>query len=797
MKVPVIWLNDFVDVSDIPVKELADKLVGIGFEVEEIIYTGNGIENVVVGKILDIKKHADANKLQVCMVDVGQEITTIVTGADNISVGDLIPVALDGATLPGGKTIHAAPLRGVMSYGMMCSGSELGIDDSVIDGAEINGILILPKDFEIGQDIKHALGLDQYVLDISVTANRSDCQSIYGIAREVGTVLGKKVKPPVLKYKTTPCTVKMPEISVENQELCPRYTARLITDVKIAPSPKWMQDRLRLVGHHPINNVVDITNYVLTEIGQPLHAFDLSQISEGIVVRNARDGEKIVALDEKEYDLTSSMLVIADKEKPLAIAGVMGGEHSGIDISTSNVLLEAAKFARGNIRATSRALGLRSDSSARYEHGVDWNSVDVGRERALALFSQLKVGKIADVSAQCEIKAPQPKVITTSAQQISGLLGIEIKTQTIVKILKSLGLDVELKESKLKVTVPLFREDIDNFTDLTEEVIRYFGYDNITSTFLSLGKPTVNRVDRRQKNIEDLKSLLCACGMYEVTTYSFINEKQHDMLRLNKDSALRNAIAIKNPLSVEFGVMRTQLIGSMLKVVNNNTSRKNNSLSLFEISKTFKAHELPLRTLPDEIMTLCMCTVGENRDFYELKDILSLVLSRLNCSFTVAYSTREFLHPGISADITVGGNNIGYIGKIHPEVAENFSVPENTFICEIELETVINAEPVNKQYKPLPKFPAVARDLAFVVEDKYNVGDLVNAIKEAGGELCTDVALFDIYKGAQIAEGYKSVAFSFKIQPEEKTLTDEEIQLIVNRIVDALKEKFNAQLRLQ
>lgn len=797
MKVPVIWLNDYVDVSDISVEELAEKLVGIGFEVEEIIYTGKGIENVVVGKILDIKKHADANKLQVCMVDVGKEITTIVTGADNISVGDLIPVALDGAQLPSGKTIQASFLRGVMSYGMMCSGSELGIDDSIIDGAEVNGILILPKDFTIGEDIKKALGLDQYILDIAVTANRSDCQSIYGIAREVGAVLGRKVKAPTLKYKTVPTDLKIPAITVDDSLLCPRYTARLITDVNIEPSPKWMQDRLRLAGHHPINNMVDITNYVLTEIGQPLHAFDLKHIDEQIHVRKAADGEHIVALDEKEYELNSSMLVIADKSKPLAIAGVMGGQYSGIASDTKAVLLEAAKFARGNIRGTSRALGLRSDSSARYEHGVDWSSVDVGRERALALIYQLKAGKIADTASQCEIKAPEPKVIVTSAKQISDLLGIEIKASAITKILKALGFDVEQKENKkLSVTVPLFREDIDNFTDLTEEVIRYYGYDNITSTFLSSAKPTVGGLSRRQKNIDELKSLLCANGLYEIATYAFINEKQHDLLKLESNSPLRRAIPILNPLSAEYAVMRTQLAGSMLKTISGNTSRKNNDLAFFEISKTFIAHELPLKELPDENETLCIGLTGENHDFYELKDIVSQVLKRLNIDYTLEYGKRPHLHPGISAEIFTGDADIGYFGKIHPDVAENFNLPENVYICEIELEKFIDSTPVNKQYKPLPKYPAVNRDLAFVVEDKYSIGELIAAVKAAGGELCSDVALFDIYKGAQIADGFKSVAFSLKIQPEEKTLTDEEIQSVINAIVENLKNKFSAQLRL-
>lgn len=797
MKVPILWLNDYVQVDDISVEELSDKLVGVGFEVEEIIYTGEGIENVVVGKILDIKKHPDANKLQICMVDVGKEITTIVTGADNISVGNLVPVALDGAKLPDGKEIHSAPLRGVMSYGMMCSGSELNIDDTIIEGAEVHGILILPNTFEIGVDIKDALGLNQYILDIAVTANRADCQSVYGIAREVGAVLGRKVKSPNFKYKIEPAAMTLPNVSVENFDLCPRYTARLITDVTIEQSPKWMCDRLKLAGLHPINNVVDITNFVLLEMGQPLHAFDLRQIDSEIRVRTAFENEKIVALDEKEYNLNTSMLVIADKSKPLAIAGVMGGQYSGIASDTTTVLLESAKFARGSVRATSRALGLRSDSSARYERGVDWSSIDAGRERALALFYQLKAGKIADVAAQCETKAPTPKTIVTSAKQISDLLGIEVKAPAITKILKSLGFTVTQSDKKLSVEVPLFREDVENYTDLTEEVIRYYGYDNIRSTFLENAKPTVGGLSQRQKNINTLKTLLCSYGLYDAATYSFINEKQYNQLKIEKDSALRQTIKIRNPLSVEYAVMRTQLVGSMLKAVYNNTSRKNNDFKLFEISKTFIPNELPLENLPRENETLCICLVGDNHNFYELKEIVSQLLAMFDVKYKIQYSARPYVHPGISAEILTDGGNIGYFGKLHPEVAENFSVPENTFVCEITLESFIDIKGREKHYTPLPKFPAVNRDLAFVVEDKYLVGDIIDEIKNAGGNRCSDISLFDIYKGSQIEDGFKSVAFSFKIQPENKTLTDEEIQEVVNRIIDAVQEKFNAKLRLQ
>ncbi|MDE6397724.1 MAG: phenylalanine--tRNA ligase subunit beta, partial [Clostridiales bacterium] len=462
MKLPIGWLNEFVSTEGITPEELADKLVNIGFEVEEIIRLGEDMQNVVTGKILDIKKHIDADKLQVCMIDVGNEITTIVTGAQNIRQGDTVPVALDGALLPGGKEIHAAPLRGVMSYGMMCSGKELGVDESVIAGAETDGILILPE-IAPGTDMKDVLRLNETVLDISVTANRPDCQSVYGMAREVAAALGKKCKPLPVKYKSVP-TDKKPTVQIRDED-CGCYTCRVIENVHIAPSPEWMRDRLRYVGVRSINNVVDITNYVLFEVGQPLHAFDTAFVKDlGIVVRKATNGEKITALDDKDYTLTDRMTVIADSEKPLAIAGVMGGQYSGINADTKSVLLEAARFAKGSVRATSRALGLRSDSSARYEKGVDAMSVDMGRERALTLFSQLKAGTVTDAFAQDAVANTKAKIIRTTTRKICDLLGIEIKQSVIAKILKSLWFGVEADGDNLTVEVPLFREDVDNYT---------------------------------------------------------------------------------------------------------------------------------------------------------------------------------------------------------------------------------------------------------------------------------------------------------------------------------------------
>ncbi len=794
MKLPLSWLNDYVNIECTP-SELADKMLGIGFEVEEIIYTGDNIENVVVGKILDIKKHESADKLQVCMVDVGKEITTIVTAATNIAVGNKVPVALDNAQLPTGKKIFSSPLRGVMSYGMFCSGSELMIDDSVIEGAEVNGILILPDDTQIGVDIREVLGLNEYIFDISVPANRPDCQSVYGMAREIAAIFGKKAKKPSFNYKTIEVdNIAIPNAIVEDKTVCSLYTGRLITGVKIEKSPKWMRDRLRHVGIRAINNIVDITNYVLMEIGQPLHAFDLRFIKDNIIVRKSKNGEKIVALDGNEYELTDKMLVIADEEKALAIAGVMGGEYSGINEETSCVFLESARFAKESIRGTSRALGLRSDSSARYEKGVDWLSVEAGRERALSLFHQLKAGKITTLSTADGVEAPVVKTIETTSSKINDLFGIEVKQATMVKILKSLEFEVSTSQDKLTCKVPLFREDIDNYTDLAEEIIRFYGYDSLTSDFIKDARPTVGGLSVRQKNINDIKSKMVALGAYECCTYSFINPKQCDKLRLAENDPLRNAIKILNPLSEEFSTMRTQLLGSMLNVVYTNQSRKNGDFRAFEIAKTYIPKSLPVTELPFENDTLCIAFVGKNESFYTVKSAVAEVLGDF-IEYDLVRSSRPFLHPGISADIICGDKKIGCFGKIHPVTAENFGISGEVFVAGIDLSSFIDNEKKIIKFMPIPKYPVVDRDLAVIVEDKYTVGELCACIKSACGELFWDVELFDVYKGEQIQSGYKSVAFSIKLRSEEKTLVDAEIQDCMNNIVSALGEKFGARLR--
>ena len=793
MKLPLSWLNEYVTVKDDP-KTLADKLLNIGFEVEEIIYVGKGIENVVVGEIESIEKHPDADKLQVCSVNVGKEKLVIITGAHNIAVGDRVPIALDGANLPNGAHIVSSPLRGIMSYGMMCSGEELCIDDNVIEGAEVHGILILDKDAPIGEDVKKVLGLDEYVFDISVPANRPDCQSVYGMAREIAAIYGTQAKKPEIGYNEVKTEGKPVKVTIEAPDLCSAYTGRVVSDVKIAKSPKWMRDRLCYVGIRAINNVVDVTNYVLAEIGQPLHAFDLNLVRNEIKVRRAASGEKIVALDGQAYELNEKMLVIADETKPVAIAGIMGGEYSGINDDTHSVFLEAARFAKENIRTTSRAIGLRSDSSARYEKGVDFNSVELGRERALTLFDKLGAGKVTSLASRGGEKEQPLKVIETTVDRINELFGITVKAEDMVRILTSLEFGVERDGNKLTVTVPKFREDVDNYTDLAEEVIRFYGYSELTEDFIKSVRPTVGGVSVRQKNISDIKNMMAAYGALEAYNYSFINYKVYDKLRIASDDPRRNVIRIINPLSEEFGVMRTQLVGSMLNSVYVNTSRKNNDFRLFEVARTYIPKSLPLTELPEEHDTLCAAFVGKSEDFYALKSVVGNVLKN-RVELTIERSNEPFLHSGISIDLFEGGKKFGYVGKIHPTVAENFGIPEDVYVAEIDLSGFIfDAEKIVR-FKPLPKFPIVDRDLAVTVKESCTVGELIACIRESIGELCESVELFDVYQGEQIESGFKSVAFSIKLYSDEKTLVDAQIQECMNRAVEGLGKQFGAKLR--
>lgn len=789
MKLPLNWLKEYVDIGEITAEELSDKLLSIGFEVEEIIKPTADIAGVVVGRVDEMCRHENSDKLWICRVNIGSEVVQIVTGAQNVKERDCVPVAVCGACLPGGKRIVPTNLRGVDSFGMLCSGSELNVDDTVIDGAEVDGILILPNNCVPGENILKTLGLDDTVLDISITANRPDCHAVINIALEIAILLDKKFKMPKMTY-TCSQAVQLPSIRIDDKELCSKYLGRMITDIKIEKSPKWMRDRLRMCGVRSICNFVDITNYVLLEIGQPLHAFDRRFINGGIIVRKGTQGESIVALDGNKYDV-EDILVIADHEKPLAIAGIMGGEYTSVFDDTQEIFLESARFERSNIRKSSRKIGLRSDSSSRYEKGVDWQSVELGSNRALALIDQLKCGKICSNSVCDQSNSPKENIITTSKEQICSLLGIDIDQKIIVSILKKQDYQVKIEGKKLICKVPMIREDVDDYPDLAEDIMRFYGYDNIVCTHLENSHQTIGGLNTHDKNMQLLRDKLKALGIYETFNYSFYSPENNDKILLKEDDYRRKSVAIKNPLSKDMSVMRTQLISSMLVAIGRNVSRKNRNVRFYELNKAFIPSD-SVNDLPEERDILCVgiCCDG---DFYTIKHIVSEISAMFGISARYTESDAPYLHPRQSYKIDCDGV-CGEFGKVHPLVCENYELPFDTYIVHLDITDQLNRSIAIAHFKPFSKLQPVDRDVAVVVQNNVKVGDMLAAVK-ATHKCISQVNLFDIYEGEQIKEGYKSVAFSVRLQPDETTFTDSEIKDIMTDIFNMLQNEYKAALR--
>ena len=795
MKAPLSWLKDYVDI-DISAEELKDKLFSCGFEVEELIYVGAEVEKCVVGKIVSLEKHPDADKLQICKLDCGEyghEIQ-IVTGADNVFVGALVPVALDGSSLHGGIKIKKGKLRGVESCGMLCSGEELGINDDWYEGADVNGILIIKEDVPLGTDIRKVVGLDDYIFDIAVTANRPDCQCVYGIAREISALLAKPLTPVELVYKAETFTTSgRVNVSVEAPDLCPRYIAHYVRELKIEKSPQWMRRRLALSGLRSINNVVDITNFVLLELGQPMHAFDLSKISQNkICVRRAADGEKIVTLDEKEFELKENNLVIADGTKPVALAGVMGGLNSGISEETSEVLFESAKFERANIRRTSRKLGQKSDSSSRFEKGVDAYTTGVAINRALNLIDTLGCGKIAGDRFDIEAETVKPTVITTTYKKINDLLGIEVPERTIRAILERLNFNVKTKGGEIIVTAPAYREDIEGYPDLAEEVIRMYGYDHIIGTFMPTAQITNGGLTDKQRAAERVKKILRGQNYNEIITYSFISPKDYQLLRIPEKA--EQAIKIVNPIGEDLSIMRTTLAPSMLETLVRNIRRGNSEARLFELASVYIAKSLPLTEMPSEELTFCCGVYGEKENFFTAKGVYESIAEQFGLSFEYVPATVPFLHPGKSALIKFNGKEIGYFGELAPDLAEELAIETNVYLGELDYAKIESALLSPLVFKPLPKFPEVVRDLALIADETVTCAQVEQAIRE-GSKFVTDVKMFDVYRGAQIGEGKKSMAFKITFTPHEKAFTPEDADGNIKRILRRLSETLGISLR--
>lgn len=794
MLVSYSWLKDYVDVS-VDAKKLADDLTMSGSKVETIKSYGNEINNVVIGKIISIEKHPDADKLQVGIVDVGEEKLQIITGAQNIKVGDYIPVALHGSTLPGGVKIKRGKLRGLESNGMMCSAKELGLDESLLPDYQRNGIFILPE-LPIGEDVKKALELDD-VIDFEITPNRPDCLSVVGIARETAATYRKSYRMPEIKLSEV--ADKNPaNVTIESDDLCYRYVARVIRNAKIGPSPIWMQMRLLKAGIRPINNIVDVTNYVMMELGQPLHAFDLDKVkNRHIIVRRAKNGEKLVTLDDKERILDSEMLVIADEEKAIGLAGVMGGQNTEITDDTVNILIESANFKGSNIRYTSKKLGLRSEASSRFEKGLDPEITVLACNRAAQLMAELSGGEILNGIVDVYPKPIEEKVLSVRHKKINKLLGTNLTIEEMKNILTFLDFGVICDGENLVVKVPAFRSDIEGEADIAEEIGRMYGYNNIEDTLLK-GTQITAGVKTREQKLEDLvKEVFLSCGLNEIITTSFMGMKDLDKINLPDDSPLRKAVEIMNPLGEDQRYMRTTLLPSMLNVVYTNYSRKVSDFKAFEISRVFIPKSLPLEELPVEVKTAVIGMYGQDVDFLTLKGVIEVLLDVLNVSNAkYVRSENTLYHPGRSADIIVDGERIGVFGEINPDIEENYDINREVYVAELNLELLFkHAKDDERKYKPLPKYPAVERDIAVLVDKGIFVADIESIIRETGGKLVDDVKLFDVYTGENIPEDKKSVAYSIWYRSYERTLTDEEVNKVHDKIIRKLNEKLGAQLR--
>lgn len=794
MKVPFSWLKDFVDI-DINIDELSEKLVKSGFEIESTEHLRDKIKNVVVGKITEIKKHNNSDNLSVCQIDIGDKTVQIVTGAKNVNVGDLVPVALDNAVLPSGKIINEGELRGVLSSGMMCSGEELGLIEEDFAGAGAYGIWILQDDYNVGTDINDVIGNNDIVLDVAVTANRPDCNSILGISREVAAICHYELKMPDLKFSASQSerVENFVKITDNAADLCPRYMAAAVKDIKLETSPKIIRDRLKAVGIRPINNIVDITNYILVEIGQPMHAFDAKLLEKGeIIIRRAQQGEQITALDGKQYDLTDEDLTICDGVKPVAVAGIMGGEFSSVNDDTSTIIFESARFVRDSIRHTSRRLNLKSDSSARFEKGIDYISQEIGLKRALSIICKYNWGKIADGIIDVIDKPIEDNVLIYDYKKVNDIIGADIPKQTILDILNSLTLKTTEKNGIFTTNIPNYREDIEGVNDIAEEVIRLYGYGVVTPRMLYTTRGGKTEIQLRY---DKFRSLLVGKGAFEILTYSFIPQKAFDMLNLKQDSELRNTIELVNPLSADFSVMRTVLAYSMIKTICNNTVRGNKEGRFFEIAKTYLPKQLPITELPIETNKLSIGLFGERENYYCLKNIVDDLCIITGIEVKYERCKIEFLHPGRSAEIIHQGKVLGFLGELHPDVMENFDLKQRVYIAEIDIQAFAEMGIDIKPYKAVSKYQATERDLALITPKEMLSSEILEVIKTTCSEILENVSVFDVYEDEKLSgAGVKSVAVKLVFRDSSRTLTDGDIVKEVNNVLEALK-RINVCLR--
>lgn len=817
MNLSMKWLNDYVK-ADMSIKDYCHALTMSGSKVESYEVEGSSISNVVVGKILSKGQHENADALFVCQVDIGADAPIqIVTNAKNVKEGDLVPVALDGAVLPEGK-IKKCKMRGVESFGMFCGLDTLGLTAHDFPYADPEGVFVIEEECTLGQDIKSAIGLDDTSVEFEITSNRPDCLSVVGLARETAATYNLPLNVKAPEFKGVDGDINsMLKVDIHNTEKCQRYCAGIVKNVKIGPSPRWMRERLRASGVRPINNFVDITNYVMLEYGQPMHAFDLRYVEGAhINVRNAVNGEKIMTLDGVERELTDDMLVIADDKKPVAVAGIMGGEYSGIMDDTTTVVFESAYFEPTQVRRTSKALRLKSDASARYEKGVDRLISMTCLKRAFELVEELGAGEVINTVIDCDYTDKTPAEVEFNAEWINSFLGTDISESDMINYLGRLGFKVE----NGKVIAPSFRIDIECKADIAEEVARIYGYNNIPSTdFRGVAKAEFTEV---QKFVRTLRNTAVSLGGYEIATYSFVSPKYFDKIKLPADSRLRNVVKIQNPLGEDTSVMRTSTIPSMLDVLSFNYNNRNEKACLFEIAKEYlpvaekrnyqgddallvnsgkPRHEYDYQ-LPDEPQRITIGMYGGNCDFYTIKGMVEQLLDEMKiydveyirATDSDAFDEKTAMHPYRSAVIMKDGTALGIIGEVHPDVQETYEIGTKTYVAKLNVPELMACAEDKITYSPLPKFPATTRDLSLIVDDEVPVAAIEKAIKGAVGKILEKVTLFDVYKGQQIESGKKSVSYSISMRSHDGTLTDEQADSAMKKALKALAA-IGAELR--
>ncbi|MCR5397575.1 MAG: phenylalanine--tRNA ligase subunit beta [Lachnospiraceae bacterium] len=805
MKTSLKWIKSMVPgMEDVTPQEYMDAMTLSGSKVEFFEELDGDLDKIVVGQIKEIAPHPDADKLVICQVDIGTETVQIVTGAPNAVVGMKTPVVLDGGRVAGGHDgkrveggvkIKKGKLRGVESFGMMCSIEELGSNCDMFPEAPADGLYVFPEDTKVGANAAEVLGLDDAVFEYEITSNRVDCYSVIGIAREAAATFRKEFNPPVVKETGNNEDVNdFISVEIDNKDLCKRYTARVVKNIKIGPSPKWMQERLRAQGIRPINNIVDITNYVMEEYGQPMHAYDMDTIEENkIVVRNAKAGEKFTTLDGVEHELDDTMLMICDGKKPVGIAGIMGGENSMITDNVSTMLFESATFDGTNIRLSAKKLGMRTEASGIFEKGLDPNNAIEAMNRACQLVEELGCGEVVGGVVDVYPVKNEPITLPFEPERYNKILGTDVSVEEMEDYFKRL--ELEISADKKSVLIPTFRQDLLSYADLSEEVARFYGYDKIPTTLPS-GAATAGKISYKMEIENIARDVAEYCGFSQAYTYSFESPKVFDKLLLDGDDKQREAVVISNPLGEDFSIMRTISLNGMLASLATNYNRRNKDVRLYELGNIYIPKSLPVTELPEERMQFTLGFYGEG-DFFTMKGVVEEFLSQCGMNKKVSYDPKagkNFLHPGRQANISYEGQVIGYLGQVHPLVCQNYDMKAEVYVAVIDMPYVVEMSSFDKKYQGIANFPAATRDISMVVPKSVLAGDIEEVFEKKGGAYLESYELFDVYEGAQVLTGHKSMAYSLVFRAKDKNLSEEDITSAMERILKALKE-LNIELR--